>query len=274
MKILYKQPENDNSSSLSRFDIQNCYFKKLYVERDRSSITKNTHHHTEFELHIVIDGCQKYEVGGKIHNLESGTFLIIYPNVSHKVIASTPNTHKISITFNKPTNDHINYFCGTLTEQLSDNIAFISKEALFKKEISTTLIENSILLIIVSIFRMSGIKENDKAHIQDENTTISLVKQYISDNIEMALSVTDVSEYCYLSAKQLTRIFKKSEGVSPGEFIIKRRIEKIETLLAEDSFSLKQISEMMNFKNEYYFNAFFKKYSGMPPGEYRKMLGK
>jgi YesN/AraC family two-component response regulator len=44
-------------------------------------------------------------------------------------------------------------------------------------------------------------------------------------------------------------------------------------LLSDSSLSLKQISEIMNFNNEYYFNAFFKKYSGMPPGEYRKMLG-
>jgi AraC-like DNA-binding protein len=36
--------------------------------------------------------------------------------------------------------------------------------------------------------------------------------------------------------------------------------------------SIKDISEIMHFNNEYYFNAFFKKYSGMPPGEYRKMF--
>lgn len=85
--------------------------------------------------------------------------------------------------------------------------------------------------------------------------------------------VVDVATYCYLSTKQLTRIFQKYEGVTPGEYIIKRRIVKIESLLADASLSLKQVSMMMNFDNEYYFNAFFKKYSGMPPGEYRKMHG-
>ena len=90
----------------------------------------------------------------------------------------------------------------------------------------------------------------------------------------MAPSGEEVSEYCYLSTKQLTRIFQRYEDISPGEYIMKMRISTIEKLLADDSLSLKQISEITNFKNEYYFNAFFKKHSGMPPGEYRKMLAK
>ena len=135
------------------------------------------------------------------------------------------------------------------------------------------LIENSILEILVSLFRQSGIKENESHIVLDENATISLAKQYIEDNIETALCVADVASYCYLSTKQLTRLFNKFEGISPGDYIIKNRVKRIEKLLANHSLSLKQISLIMNFENEYYFNAFFKRHSGMPPGEYRKMLG-
>ena len=42
-------------------------------------------------------------------------------------------------------------------------------------------------------------------------------------------------------------------------------------VMNESELSLKEISERLNFANEYYFNTFFKKYSGMTPGEYRKM---
>lgn len=274
MKILYKQSAKDENSSLNRFGIHNCYLKQLSFERDCSSITKKSHHHTGFEMHIVTDGYQEYGIEGVTHRLESGCFLVIYPSVKHTVIGSAPHTRKFSITFNKPTKEHLGCFFGTLTERMSDNIAFISNEASLKKEISSTLIENNILEIIVSAFRLSGVKENDKAPQKDENTIISLAKRFIDDNIETAPSVTDVAEYCHLSAKQLTRIFRRSEDVSPGEYIINRRISAIENLLSDYSFSLKQISETMSFNNEYYFNAFFSKHSGMTPGEFRKMLGK
>ena len=274
MKILYRQPEQDENTSLSHFGIQNCYFKKLSIERDQNSITKKAHHHSGFEVHIITSGYQEYEVSGTVYMLERGSFLMIYPNVPHTVIRSAPHMQKYSITFTRQTDAHLNCFFGKLSERMSANLSFIHNEGLLRKEISSTLIENNILETLVSFFRLSGVKESNEISKQDENVMVSLAKQYIDDNIEMAPSVTDVSEYCYLSAKQLTRIFYKFEGLSPGEYIINSRIARIEQLLASHSFSLKQISEIMNFNNEYYFNAFFKKHSGMPPGAYRKMLGK
>lgn len=273
MKVLYKQPTQDANSSLIRFGIRNCYFKKLSVDHDRKSITKKTHHHSGFEMHIITSGCQRYEVCGKIYALERSCFLLIYPDTPHKVIASEPDTQKLSITFTQRTDAHRNCFFGKISERMYSNFAFILGEELMQKEISRTLIENSILETLAMVFRLSGKKENNQASQQDENAMISLAKQYINDNIELAPSVADVSEYCCLSTKQFTRIFQRYEDFSPGEYIIKKRISTIEKLLADDSLSLKQISEIMHFNNEYYFNAFFKKHSGMPPGEYRKMLG-
>lgn len=273
MKVLYKQSGQDVSNSLIRFGIRNCYFKKLSVNLELRSITKKTHHHSGFEMHIVTNGCQKYEVCGDIYTLERGSFLLIYPNVPHTVIASTPDTQKYSITFTWQTDAHRNCFFDKLSERMYSNLTFISNEGLLQKEISSALIENSILETLFSVFRLLGVKENKTTAKQDENVMLSLAKQYIDDNIEIAPSVTDVSKYCCLSAKQLTRIFQRYEDISPGKYIINRRITTIEKLLADGSFSLKQISERMNFNNEYYLNAFFKKHSGMPPGEYRKMLG-
>ena len=274
MKILYKQPTPDASSSLSRYSVQNCYLKKLAIDRDHSSITKKSHHHTGFEMHIITEGYQEYAVDNKVYKLERGNFLIIYPNIPHTVIYSAPQTHKYSITFNKETANISPCLFGSVTSRLADDLVFLSNEASLKKEISDILIENIILEIIVTSFRLSGIKEKEKLVQQDDNATLSLAKQYIDDNIDAALCVADVSAYCYLSTKQLTRLFNKFEGISPGEYIIVQRIKKIEALLSDNSLSLKEISVIMHFDNEYYFNAFFKKHSGMPPGEYRKMLGK
>ncbi len=274
MKILYKQSEQDKNSSLSHFGVQNCYLKKLSIDRDHSSITKKSHHHTGFEVHIVTEGYQEYEVGGTVYQLEKGNFLTIYPNVPHTVLCSAPQTQKYSITFNKQMDAPFPSLFGMCTQRIWEDLAFILNEASLKREISDMLMENIILEILVLSFRLSGIKEKERHIRQDENATLALAKQYIDDNIETALCVADVSTYCYLSTKQLTRLFKKFEDISPGEYIINRRVKHIEKLLTDHSLSLKQISVLMNFDNEYYFNAFFKKHSGMPPGEYRKMLGK
>lgn len=273
MNIIYKQPDGEQNNSLSKFDVQNCYFKKLSLVYDRKNITKKVHHHTGFEIHFITNGYQEYEIEGIKYKVESGNFLVIYPNVLHMITDSAPDTQKYSISFNKQIDTGAKCFFGILNKRMSDNITFISQEGLLKKEISSILVENSILEMLVLIFRMLGIKESSAVFSQNENAIISLAKQYINDNIELALSVSDVSEYCHISTKQLTRIFTQFEDSTPGNYIIKKRIDRIEKLMAEHSLSLSQISEKMHFSNEYYFNAFFKKHYGMPPGTYRKMLG-
>ena len=274
MRILYKQPERDENSALSRFGVGNCYCKKLSIDRDHSDITKKSHHHTGFEIHIVTQGCQDYVVDGATYKLESGKFLILYPNTPHTVLRSAVHTQKYSLTFNKEMDRQASCFFGVTDKRVEDNLSFILNEVSLKKEILHTLVENSLLEILVLLFRQAGVKENEKRMHLDENATLAMAKQYIEDNIETALCVADVSAYCYLSPKQLTRLFNKFESISPGEYIIGRRVKRIEKLLADRSFSLKQIATVMHFDNEYYFNAFFKKHAGMPPGEYRRMLGK
>lgn len=274
MKIMYKQLGQDVTGSLNRLNIQNCYLKKLYIEKDGESITNKMHHHTEFELHIVTDGYQEYDVQGKKYILKSGSCLLIYPNIPHSVVISTVHTQKYSITFSKPVNDNMQCFFCEVPKRVIGNLEFVSGEAALKKEISDTLIENSILEILVCLFRLSGLKENDNTAPRDDNITVTLAKRFIEDNLLSNPGVNDVAKYCHFSTKQMTRIFRRFEGMSLLEYIVKRRISKIEELLTDDSMSLKKISTDMNFNNEYYFNTFFKKHSGMSPGEYRKMFGK
>ena len=107
-------------------------------------------------------------------------------------------------------------------------------------------------------------------HISQRKTVLAIAKQYVIDNADQQLSVSEISDYCYLSEKQLTRLFA-ADGITPADFIRKEKIKLIEGYLNEGKLSLREISEKLSFANEYYFNTFFKKYSGMTPGEYRKM---
>lgn len=273
MNILYKQSGDMFNGGLCRFGVNDCYLKSLFIQQDSKRITKKAHHHAGFEMHIITDGCQEYEVDGTIYRLESGSFLLIYPNTPHTVVFQEPCTRKYSVTFSKKTDQSLRCLFGKCDDRIFGNLDFISKEAQQKNEISSTLIENSLLEILVWVFRLSGIKENKNIQPKDGNPVVSLAKQYIEDNIELNITVYDVAKYSYLSTKQLTRIFNGSEDISPGEYIVRRRIARIEELISSSSLSLKQISDKMHFNNEYYFNAFFKKHFGMPPGEYRKMLG-
>jgi len=101
---------------------------------------------------------------------------------------------------------------------------------------------------------------------------LSDAKQYIKDNLNFNITCNQVAQHCYISVKQLSRIFMKYEGVTLMKYITMAKTEAAEQLLSDSDFSLKEISEKLGFCNEYYFNTFFKKNAGLSPGDYRKAL--
>ena len=272
MKILYRQ-EEQAAGCMANLGITDCYYKLLSVDTDRNSVTKH-HHHTGFELHMILEGSQLYEVDAHEYALLPHKLLLIPPGAKHRVIRSEQKTQKVSITFRLPPGILTKCLFATISPEVLHNLTFISTEAALNRSLSRLLIENRTFETIVTVLRLAGLPERPAATPSGEHSSIKLAKQYIDDNVENNPSVTDVAQYCNLSAKQLTRIFLADDGISPGAYIQLRRAKHIEKLITDTGLSLGQISDRMHFSSEYYFSAYFKKHSGMPPGEFRKMHGK
>lgn len=273
MKILYKQ--ND----ISKFCISNCYLKHILVDRDFKNITKKVHHHTDFEVHLIQSGSQIYEMNGTEYTISPGEYIIIPPHTKHRLSFSAPDTLKYSITFNIAQNNPLLPLAicsysgtGAITSQISENLQFITEEFRLKRTTSFLMIENRVFETIILLLRTAGMKESDQDNSAAADSRIIIAKQYIDDNVELNLTTSDVAKYCYLSPKQLSRLFLKYEDISLADYIKKQRIQHAAELLSDDTLSLKDISEKLNFNNEHYFNSFIKKHLGMPPGAFRKML--
>lgn len=275
MDIIYKQPQGDiRNSSLADFGIKNCYLKKLVFSKDRGYQFLREHHHTFFEIHMLFSGKMVYYADGKEIMLCENDFLFIAPDTPHTAVVLSHEVEKYTILFEKCDIALCRCFFGKLSLRMRDNISFIEKEYRFGKVTSSVLVENTLFEMIVTILRDSGIKENEQISDDTENTTVTIAKQYIKDNIRISVTVSDVAEYCGLSSRQLTRLFLRFAEISPGDYIKQKRITLAGELLLDDSLTLKEISEYMNFSSEYYFNSFVKKYLGLPPGEYRKCFNK
>ncbi len=273
MKLLYKQPDADSGASgLTQIGVERCYLKYLYLLRDRKEIFRKSHRHADFEIHMVTAGYQVYQVAGQQYRIEAGQYLIIPPNTPHTAIDFHSQTQKFAFTFRCHGEDLPRCCTGTLTPRLTDHLLFIAAQAKQPGPMSAILTENCIFEILVTLLPCAAVPP--QASQPQGNAVAELAKQYIEDNISHAPDVREVADYCGISTKQLTRVFTDSGLSAPGEYIKLRRLRKAERLLADSSLSLKEISEALCFSSEYYFNTFIRKNTGMPPGEYRKMLGK
>lgn len=117
-------------------------------------------------------------------------------------------------------------------------------------------------------------QENSQLFLVPEtiiDTRVIVAKQYIDQNILKNISCEDVAKQCYISTRHLNRLFMECEHFSVKQYINAKKIAEIEKLLRTSEMTLKQISDLFGFCNEFYFNTFFKKNTSITPGEYRKL---
>lgn len=244
-------------------------------------VTRKRHHHTGVEVHIVMRGCQVYELDGRLVSVEAGGFLLIAPLTRHRVAEEHVGTEKYSFTFavqkGSAAERHLSalgaFVTGTTPETVTDGIRLICGERKRRALYGETVMCNRVLECILLLLRCFPVGTVPTPHGEDEgDLRVTLAKQYVSDNISRAISVSELAAYCRIGEKQLTRIFRRAEGIAVAEYIRRARCRRIEQLLADPTRTLCEISEEMDFANEYYFNTFFKKYAGMSPGAYRRSV--
>lgn len=73
-----------------------------------------------------------------------------------------------------------------------------------------------------------------------------------------------------LSYERFRKIFREQMGVSPGEYRIRRRIDRARTLLQQGTQPIKGIADDLGYPNPYAFSAQFKNVVGESPEAYRK----
>lgn len=72
------------------------------------------------------------------------------------------------------------------------------------------------------------------------------------------------------SEHRLSEIFKEEFGLTPTEYISNKKIEYAKDKLANSNMRIIDIAFDLNFSAMSSFYKFFKKKTGMAPGEYRK----
>ena len=102
---------------------------------------------------------------------------------------------------------------------------------------------------------------------------ITQVVSFIRNNYMHKITLADVAAHVYLSPSYLSKIFKDEMQTSFNGYLNEVRIEKSKILLLSNDLSIVEISELVGFVDQSYFNKVFKKQTGMTPKKYRETSG-
>jgi len=100
---------------------------------------------------------------------------------------------------------------------------------------------------------------------------LQLVIDYIHDNIELDLTLTELAALIQMNSYSFCRWFKCLSGLSPHQYVIKCRIERAKFLLNYTQLPIIEIALRVGCSSQSNFTTLFRKQVGITPKEYRKI---
>lgn len=101
---------------------------------------------------------------------------------------------------------------------------------------------------------------------------LARVIEYIESNLAREISLDKLARLTRMSPYHFARRFKISMNISPHQYVITRRMETARRLLKTTSMSILDVCTQVGYENQSHFTLLFKRFYGVPPGEYRRNL--
>jgi AraC family transcriptional regulator len=96
---------------------------------------------------------------------------------------------------------------------------------------------------------------------------------YIQENIDRKLYIEEIAAVVNISKYYFCKLFRKSMGISPYQYLLQEKIEYSKNLLQFDlQLSLAEISLRCGFASQSHFSKCFRRYTGTTPKAYRGQL--
>jgi AraC-like DNA-binding protein len=95
------------------------------------------------------------------------------------------------------------------------------------------------------------------------------LREHIDNNIDQRISVEALARLANLSVCYFVRAFKQSVGVTPHDYLIRRRVERTMELLSGTDMTLSEIALAAGFADQSHCARRFRQHVGMSPGDYR-----
>lgn len=109
---------------------------------------------------------------------------------------------------------------------------------------------------------------SDVLAVGDERLAKSI--RFVRENACKGIDVNAIAKAAGMSRRALEKKFVELVGRSPLEEMQEIRFRRVRQLLLETDYVLPQIAELAGFQYQEYLVRFFKKRTGMTPGEFRR----
>ncbi len=193
----------------------------------------------------------------------SFTVMSFEPKFIARVASEFIDPDRVKILPHFAQSDPVIYEIGlTLKSELEsgqeNNKMYVDSAAIF---LATHLIKH------YSVIQYNVKEDADTLSHSNLRQVIEYMDVYLNQNV----GLTELADLVGLSQCYFARLFKKSTGISPAQYLIKLRLEKVTRLLGSTKLSVDEIAQQTGFSSHSYLCRMFRKYRSVTPAQYRKM---
>ena len=249
-----------------------------------------------FAIKYVIEGTEHYETDGNKYAVHAGEYLLLngecdvkvninsqtavkglcinlQPNLLNSAIAYYCNPNAVDIDNNLTNFFNANFLyhkytasktiLGGVLNQVSNNLNYLSATGLecFYYTLAAKIVEDQIPIYK----QLQNIPSQKQATKKELWRRIANAKEFIDCNFNKTLPVKKIASEAALSEFHFFRLFKNIIGITPHQYILKKRLTESKNILLQNNYSVSDAAERAGFNDIYSFSKAFKKEFGMAP---------
>lgn len=244
----------------------------------------NYHFHNDCEILFIVSGECECLAGTELIRLRRGTVLPLRETALHKTNQSAGGDYARYVlhfspddvaSFSTPRTDLLRCFSDGGFIQL-DEPAAVQMTVAFERcrgdgwgYGGDVRRRNAFFELLILLGEMSKAERLPQKVATKNFSRIHPILTYIKENPAEPLALDLIAEKFHFNKQYLCRIFKKTTGISVGEYITSVRVQRACRLLRQGR-SVQRSGEEAGFNNNTAFVTTFGKFVGMSPGKYKK----
>lgn len=291
--------------NISQSKLTNPQLEKVVMPHEGSMLVRhfdkfnrNTrpfwHYHPELELVYVKEGSGKRHIGSHLSYFTGGELVLIGSNLPHQGF-----TNRLSGSESETVIQMLPDFLGEnffnipemkgiyrLFERSKKGLSFgeADKDKIGEKILQLVQKDKfEQILLLLEILRDLSNSNSYKVlnangfllvSSPQDNDRLNRVLNYVKENFQKPISLTEISELVSMTEPSFCRYFKKITDKTFTQFLNEYRLVHASKLLTEKEIGITDVSFESGFNNYSHFVTQFKKFTGKSPSKYRNSIQK
>ena len=267
---------------MSRDDIE------IYHYCDAATYTVQPHKHNFYELYCILSGGYTYHVEDNRYVIRPGSLILVRPGEIHwpELQGSPQDIERIVLWLNPQFIASLSIFLpqtlGNIGKNLQDEHLIIPEEKTYQVILgllysllyeknradadSQYLCHLILSQLLIHISRVLNQRANPGDSPGSRYAEIMRVHEYINAHFRESISVHGLAARFFMDQNTMTRQFKRIVGMTPGDYIRRKRLESARALITQ-GYSVQHAGFASGFTDYSAFYRAFRRLYGFSPGD-------